>query len=375
MKCLHICNDLLHSKVHENLYDNLARLDLDQTIYYPVRQHTIEKTMAYKASTELDIVASKPLKKWHRILFRQKINYLYKDLKSKISLKDYDVVHATTLFSDGALALKIYKEYKIPYIIAIRSTDITLFLRYRKDLHFLAAQILKNASSISFISKSSERNFFNQSFAKKNASGFADKIKIICNGVDAFWLENKRKRQNVVPHKLLFIGKFDTNKNVLRLLKAVLLLRDKIPGIKIDMVGSGGDELDEIIALSKEYSETIEYHGPVYDKEELMKLYRSSHVFTMISNYETFGLVYVEALTQGLPILYTKNQGIDGTFVEKVGEAVDSKSVASICDGLIKLLTDYTSYLTEEVSFSRFDWELISLEYMALYRASIGKIK
>ncbi len=43
----------------------------------------------------------------------------------------------------------------------------------------------------------------------------------------------------------------------------------------------------------------------------------------MPSRAETFGLVYVEALLNGLPILYTKNEGIDEMY-DNVGEAVDS---------------------------------------------------
>ena len=41
---------------------------------------------------------------------------------------------------------------------------------------------------------------------------------------------------------------------------------------------------------------------------------------------ETFGLVYVEAMSQGLPIIYTKGQGIDGYFEDgKVGYPVNTK--------------------------------------------------
>ena len=36
----------------------------------------------------------------------------------------------------------------------------------------------------------------------------------------------------------------------------------------------------------------------------------------MPSRYETFGLVYGEAMSQGLPIIYSKGQGVDGYFKE-----------------------------------------------------------
>ncbi len=47
MKCLHICNDLLGSKVHLKLYTKLTQLGLDQVIYYPIRKSTISKHKVY----------------------------------------------------------------------------------------------------------------------------------------------------------------------------------------------------------------------------------------------------------------------------------------------------------------------------------------
>lgn len=57
---------------------------------------------------------------------------------------------------------------------------------------------------------------------------------------------------------------------------------------------------------------------------------RSCSVFAMPSIFETFGLVYLEALSQNLPVVYTKGQGIDGMFDNTVGIGVDPLSVEEI---------------------------------------------
>ena len=41
MNCLHICNDFMGSKVHENLYANLHKLGIEQTVFYPLRKNKI----------------------------------------------------------------------------------------------------------------------------------------------------------------------------------------------------------------------------------------------------------------------------------------------------------------------------------------------
>ena len=53
------------------------------------------------------------------------------------------------------------------------------------------------------------------------------------------------------------------------------------------------------------------------NKSELLGIYRSSSIFIMPSTGETFGLVYIEALSQSLPVIYTKGDGVYG-FLENV---------------------------------------------------------
>jgi glycosyltransferase involved in cell wall biosynthesis len=369
MKCLHICNDLLGSKVHENLYSHLEALGLEQVIYYNIRPNSIGKAAQYEDKTALNVVGSKPLKKYHRILFRNKINHLYKDLDEKLDLKTFDLVHATTIYGDGAVALKIYENYGIPYILAVRSTDVNLFLRFRKDLNPLMKSILINAKKIIFISESMANNFFKNPSIKKLEENLKSKCETIYNGLDKFWLQNIATKKSLRPHKLLFIGKFNRNKNALNLIYAVLKSHQEDQPITLDLIGEGGRQERKIILLAEKHKDIIKYHGPVYDKNELRKIFNSSDIFAMTSIAETFGLVYVEALSQGLPILFTKNQGIDGTFEVNIGEAVEPKSIDSIADGINRIIANYNSYELNKIDFTIFKWENIANKYLKLYQS------
>ena len=131
MKCLHICNDFLGSKVHENLYKSLDNQGVEQTIFYPLRKNKTTALKNYKKKFNFEFIVSPPLKIYHRALFEAKIRFLHASLISNMDVNTFDIVHATTLFSDGAIALKLKKEYGLPYIVAIRATDIDGFLKYR----------------------------------------------------------------------------------------------------------------------------------------------------------------------------------------------------------------------------------------------------
>lgn len=372
MKCLHICNDYLGSKVHENLYKSLDGLGVEQTIFYPLRKHKINTLKGNKKDFNSTIITSKPLKKYHRIFFRAKINTLYKSLKAQITTSKFDVIHATTLFSDGAIALKLKKEYKTPYIVVIRSTDIDVFLKYRRDLIFLGLEILYESSKIIFISKVLRDKFLNHPSIKKHKIKIEGKCQIISNGLDSYWLANKTStKKNIIPSKILYVGTLIKRKNANKLIHSVLALNQKGIQCELTIVGKGGVLQKEIENLSKINYPIINYKGEIKNKEKLREIYNDHHIFSLPSKVETFGLVYLEALSQGLPVLYTKNEGIDGLFNFSIGEKCDNLDIKTISIKLETIINNYSNYKINSIDFSDFSWVNIGKKYLSIYQTML----
>ena len=109
------------------------------------------------------------------------------------------------------------------------------------------------------------------------------------------------------------------------------------------------------------------YKGKVYDKEEISKIMKSCAMFAMPSITETFGLVYIESLSQNLPVVYTEGQGIDGLFDNPVGLAVNPYSTASIAEAIKAILANHDAYSNRVVEFRDFDWRLIAQKYKGIY--------
>ncbi|WP_168731307.1 glycosyltransferase family 4 protein [Robertkochia marina] len=377
IKCLHICNDFLGSRVHRNLYTALSEKNLDQIVYYPQGSGTPDPSAP---PPPFDVLAGEfktsPLDRINQV---RKAEKSYNSIRSNIDLNSVDIVHASTLVSNGLIAYKIFKEYNIPYIIAVRGTDINLFLRFRPDLYRLILKILQNASKIVFISQAHQRHFYKKRFIKKftGYKELADKTKVIHNGIQDFWLINQRplNKKNSNPCKLLYIGNFRPNKNTYRLAKAVIDIHENINNsISISFVGKGGSEEKKIRYLAKKYS-FINFLGPQYNKEELFKIIRDHHIFAMVSHSETFGLVYLEALSQGLPIVYTSGQGIDGTFSFEVGRSAIPKKVSSIKESIMHCIAEYSNFHLEKIDFNVFKWSTVSANYMDLYFEVLSKNK
>src|SRR5690606_27011809 len=123
--------------------------------------------------------------------------------------------------------------------------------------------------------------------------------------------------KNIPPEiKVLYVGQFIPRKNIKELILAIEILRRKNFNIELNLVGDCHKmKFDEV------EKPNIKFLGKITDRRQLINIFRNNHIFAMPSCNETFGLVYIEALSQGLPVLYTKDDGIDG-FYENIGEAV-----------------------------------------------------
>jgi glycosyltransferase involved in cell wall biosynthesis len=92
----------------------------------------------------------------------------------------------------------------------------------------------------------------------------------------------------------------------------------------------------------------------------------------MPSIHETFGLVYIEALSQGLPVVFTKNQGVDGLFSSSIGESVNAFYIESIKTGLLKILQNPDEYSNKSIDYELFRWSKIAERYKSIYVEILG---
>ena len=94
----------------------------------------------------------------------------------------------------------------------------------------------------------------------------------------------------------------------------------------------------------------------------------------MPSLRETFGTVYIEALSQGLPVIYTKGQGIDGYFDQGLtGFACDPMNVHEIKEAILQIMGNYqTTSQACALAAQDFQWHVIANQYNEVIR-QMGK--
>jgi glycosyltransferase involved in cell wall biosynthesis len=371
LKILHIANDYTGSKVYNNLVKNIDRLVITQFIYTPIRQiGQIGKNNFDFHQKESKIYYQNILSLGDRFFFNKKIKKIVNNIEEQVQLNEVSLIHAHTWFSDGGVAYELYKKYNIPYIVTVRNTDLNLFFKYMIHLRRYGVEILTSAQKLVFISPIYKERLFEKESIASVKNHLELKSIIIPNGIDSFWLNNVKPHKILNRNKvnLLFIGKFTKGKNVMRLLKAVEKLNIQGANCHLHLVGGGGKEekcILEYIKLKNDFT----FQGKILAKEKLMSIYQICDIFTMPSIAETFGLVYIEALSQGLPVVYTINEGIYGFYDNSIGEAVNCKSINEIADGIDKIIKNYDDYKFDiESIMENHDWSEIAKNYSSLYK-------
>lgn len=366
-KILHIANDYSGSRVYKELISSIDKIGVTQLVFTTIRKKELDgRNRIDFNQSESEIYYGKNWNPIHRLSFRLKTISNYNELIKLTSPKESGITytHAHTLYSDGVLALKLKEEYGIPYSVTVRNTDINLFMKYLVHTWAIGRKILSEADHIIFISPAHKNRLLNR------YSQYSDKVVNIPNGISNYWLNNiscsKKQHLENEPWNIIYTGNFTPNKNVPALMEAVMILNEDYHyNICLHIIGDGGNDLDNISRLARKRPQLFKLHGFIKDKSIICDLYRQSHIFAMPSHHETFGLVYVEAMSQGLPVLYTKGEGIDGFFDQNYGVSCNSNSTQSIVDGLNQLILNYYNYeINPDFIKDHFSWDRIAKYYL-----------
>ena len=371
MQILHINRNYIFNNLHSKLIEALDRQQgLKNLVFVPASK---EQKVKFNVDYRTKVVECFNLD--DRYVYHLKQYKITKAIQNKFNINEFDLLHAYTLFTDGSCAFRLSKRYGIPYVVAIRNTDINDFFAKIPFLRPYGRKILKNAQAIFFLSEEYKKTLCKNYISAKMSTLMEEKMYVIPNGMDEFWLKNLNNTHRVIDKnqviKALYAGRIDRNKNIEATCKALQLLNDRGYNFEFTVIGKVEDEI--VFRELKKY--LFVSYIPNMVKEDLIKEYRRHDLFVMPSFSETFGISYIEAMSQGLPVIYTKGQGFDGQFNEGiVGFHVIPNDPNNIANKIEELLAGYEQIsqncLRECVSF---DWNSIADKYKAIYRLVTAK--
>lgn len=363
MQVLHINCNYIGTALHQSMIENLDARGIENSVFVPTYDR---KLSAIRPNS--NVLICECFKKWDRVLFDYKQRKIFNALESNFKIPDYDLIHAYTLFTDGNCARRMAQKYGKPYVVAVRNTDVNNFFRLMPHLRKRGVQIMRDAAAVFFLSESYRDQVFSKYVPPKYQEALSAKTYIVPNGIDNFWFANEQAPKIVLDGtvKLIFAGRIDRNKNIQTTQKAMEILRNRGVAVMLTVVGRVADQR----LLNKIKNDPYTKFVSAMPKEELITLYRNHDIFVMPSYTESFGLVYAEAMSQGLPVIYSKGQGFDNQFPEGiVGYHVDAHDAVDVADGIENAINHFDSIQQNVVELSkRFNWTDITAVYARIYK-------
>lgn len=179
---------------------------------------------------------------------------------------------------------------------------------------------------------------------------------------------------------VLAVGGVEPRKNTQRLLQAFARVRERLPQARLAIVG-GASVLNHdaytaefhrmAAALGLADSPALRLTGPVGD-DVVAALMRHAALLALPSLREGFGLVVLEALASGTPVLVSRREPFTGYLLPDDAAWADPLHVASIADGLLDGLlrppTDAALAATAGRLTRRFSWRASAERHVAIYR-------
>lgn len=265
---------------------------------------------------------------------------------------NFDIIHAHDwLVAYTARILK--NAYAIPVITTIHATEYGRNNGLHNDMQ-------RNISNIEkWLMHESDYLIVNSKYMKEQLVSIfninKDKISIISNGVDLnkfdeiYFDQNFRNNYAAQNEKIVFfVGRLVNEKGVHVLIDAIPKILKNYNDVKFVIAGKGPC-LNNLIDQSRRLNvlDRIYFTGFV-SEEVLLKLYKCSDIAVFPSTYEPFGIVALEGMVAGIPVVVSDTGGFDEIVNHKEnGMKFYSGNSNSLADCIIELLKD--SSLSEKI--------------------------
>ncbi|WP_404461724.1 glycosyltransferase family 4 protein [Providencia rettgeri] len=359
MNILHICSNYIGTKVHLNQVTSLANTVEKQNVIVPVfsRDHINRNNTSLESVNVSYFKINNTILKYFPLIKTVTV-FFYILFKYSDKIRESNLIYSHTLWSNGLPAYLLSLIFRKRLIISIRSTDFFVFMKKLPHYRWIMRLIIHRAEKVIFISPSYKDKVMAD---YKKLFSDADKCLVIPNGIDNFWIEKTKfplAQKKLIPNgkSFIFVARLNKTKRLELTIDIVNEIKknDLYKNSTLTIIGCSEKEVLSYLEIEKLPSWII-IKNIIQSKDKLFDIYSTSHALILLSYQETFGLVYLEALASGCPVVLTKKEGISGYFsqCDSILE-VDTSDIKLIASNIIEMPDfEFPRY----INISKFSWQ------------------
>ena len=292
------------------------------------------------------------------------------------------VIHAHDwLVAHAGIALK--HAYRIPLVATIHATE---YGRHQGHLPGPMQRIIHQVDW--WLTFESSRTICCSNYMRDEVVRIfelpEDKVDVVPNGIEFEDFSGERRagrlrKKYVEPdrHMVLFVGRLVYEKGVQTVIEAMPEVLKQVPDVRFLVTGTG-PHARSLKALAEEsgLEEKVKFLGFV-DTANLIRLYKCADLTVVPSLYEPFGMVVLEAMVAGSPVIVADTGGLKEIVVhEETGLKFTPGCPNSLADAMIRVLTDreLARRLTSDARAyigERYNWSRIAQSTVEVYREAV----
>ena len=284
----------------------------------------------------------------------------------------FDLIHAHFTYPDGVAAVWLGKRFGVPVII----TEQNPWGPWMDEDTAVRRQTIRAARECTFqiaISRSVRESIV-------RLTGESDKLRVIPDAVDGDVFKLPERDLQPVRNQIIFVGAIRPVKGVDILLRAVRLLVDSGRDVRLVLIGESyfknyQREYQRLqgMAVELNIANRVNFAGKKAVDELVREIQRSA-VLVLPSRAESFGMVLVEALACGTPVVATRCGGPEDIVTEEVGILVPPEDPQALATGIGRVLDGRDRYDPSRLraqALERFGLESVGQRLRQLYQEAL----
>lgn len=275
-----------------------------------------------------------------------------------------DLIHAYVSYPAGFIASVLSRETGIPYVLTEFMGPFPFKVHTTKlgCPRFEITEAINNSSKCIVLSEYLLRKFEEYSFKEPVIIPFS---------VDTDKFKPKQSEHTTI--EVVSCSRLVVEKGVYDLIDGFTKALERVPNLRLTVIGEGPEkkQLQNLI-MSENLSDVVHLTGGLTNIQ-VAEYFAKSDIFAMASHFDTFGVVFIEALSSGLPIVGTKCGGPDSFITPDLGILVPIKEVESFSEALVYVAENLKRYSKDRIRenavnkySNRFVAEQISREYSSV---------
>lgn len=278
----------------------------------------------------------------------------YQCLKLAKKLPKPDVIHLHGASLRGRWVQKLAAYWSIPFVVS-EHTGPWSAISSRPMIFNRVKDVFKSAAEVWPVSHHLKSEMAESGVDMQN-------VHVMANPVDSdfFTLRNTPLADS---NMILFVGRLDDFKGGLRTLKAFHQAMPELPDFELCIAGFGSEAhvISEYIQENK-LEIRVNFIEQKLSRQEMLGLFHQARMLVFPSLFESFGLVGIEAMSTGLPLVVTNKTGPRDYFEDSAGLQVDPMSIDQIDDAMLSIArhpekydaTNIRSHVVENFGFGAF---------------------